>query len=165
MTDYTAKPISISRTIAAPAGMLFAFLSDPAEHPAIDGSGMLREGTTSPVIRAVGDAFAMSMHNDEMGDYEMTNHVVAYELDRRIGWEPVLSVASRAEDSADIGLRHGHIWSYELTPVGEDATVVTESFDCSRAPEWLRKVVGDGSRWAETMTTTLENLDRKCTQT
>jgi hypothetical protein len=165
MTDATGKPISISRRIAAPAGELFAFLSDPAKHPAIDGSGMLREGTTSPLIRAVGDAFAMNMHNDEMGDYEMTNHVVAYELDRRIGWEPALSAASRAEDSADIGVRCGHTWAYELTPMGEEATIVTESFDCSRAPEWLQEVVADGSRWAESMTATLENLDMKCTET
>ena len=58
------------------------------------------------------------MHNAEMGDYEMTNHVVEYELNRRIRWEPVLSAASCAEDEADIGNRTGHRWMYELAPIG-----------------------------------------------
>ena len=69
----------------------------------------------------------MRMHNDEMGEYEMTNHVVEYELNRRIGWEPVLSAASRAEDASDIGNRAGHLWAFELAPDGPDATVVTEN--------------------------------------
>jgi hypothetical protein len=50
-----------------------------------------------------------------MGDYEITNHVLDYQRNRRIGWEPVLSAASRAEDEADIGQRSGHRWVYELT--------------------------------------------------
>jgi hypothetical protein len=36
---------------------------------------MLREGSGG-VISAVGDVFTMTMHNDEMGDYEMANYVV-----------------------------------------------------------------------------------------
>jgi hypothetical protein len=28
------------------------------------------------------------MYYSEHGDYEMNNHVVEYERDRRIGWEP-----------------------------------------------------------------------------
>ena len=49
---------------------------------------MLRE-SSGGVISGVGDVFTMKMHNDEMGDYEMANHVVEYEPNRRIGWEPV----------------------------------------------------------------------------
>ena len=30
----------------------------------------------------------MKMYFSGLGDYEMNNHVVEYELDRRIGWEP-----------------------------------------------------------------------------
>ncbi len=163
MTADSCQPVSVSRRIEAPAQELFQILADPARHPGIDGSGMLTQAAGRSVITGVGDSFTMRMHNAEMGDYEMTNHVVEYQRDRRIGWEPVLSAASRAEDQADIGDRsEPHRWSYELTPAGPDATIVTEIYDCTQAPEWLRKAVKNGHRWVASMTTTLEKLDQQC---
>src|SRR5215472_17574055 len=126
MTEATCQPVHVSREIAAPAETLFGILAHPASHPLIDGSGMLREGSDG-VIASVGDVFMMRMHNHEMGDYEVSNHVVEYELNRRIGWEPVLKAASRPEDQADIGHRSGHRWTYELTPAGSRSTLVTET--------------------------------------
>jgi hypothetical protein len=164
MTDGDCKPVSVSRRIEAPADTLFGLLTDPAMHTVIDGSGMLRAPLPGSVISGVGSAFTMSMHNDEMGNYEMTNHVVEYELNRQIGWEPVLSAASRPEDVAEIGDRAGHKWAFELTPIDPGTTVVTETFDCTRAPEWLRKVLDNGNRWVGTMTTTLERLDTLSTE-
>jgi hypothetical protein len=158
MTGDTCQPVSVSRTIEVPADKLFNFLAHPANHPVIDGSGMLREGSDG-VISGVGDVFAMKMHNDEMGDYEMSNHVVEYELNRRISWEPVLKTASRPEDQADIGDRSEHRWTYELTPLDSRSTMVTETYDCSHAPEWLRNAVKGGTRWIDSMTATLEGLD------
>ena len=55
------------------------------------------------VIGGIGDIFTMKMHNGEMGDYVIANHVVEYEPGRRIGWEPVLAAASRPEDQGDTG--------------------------------------------------------------
>ncbi len=162
MTDESYGPVSVSRQIAAPAGALFAVLARPARHPGIDGSGMLVAAVGDPVITGVGDVFTMRMHNAEMGDYEMANHVVEYEPGRRIGWEPVMSAASRAEDQADIGDRAEHRWSFALTPAGEGVTLVTETYDCTRAPEWLRKAVKNGRRWEASMTATLEKLDQQC---
>jgi len=156
MTDGT---VSVARTIAAPAGTLFGLLTHTANHPVIDGSGMLREAPGDFVVCRVGDVFTMKMHNDEMGDYEMANYVVEYEPDRRIGWEPFLLAASREEDQADIGDRAHHRWSFELTPTGPQTTLVTEIYDCTLAPEWLRKAVKGGTRWIASMTATLENLD------
>jgi hypothetical protein len=49
---------------------------------------MLRGAVTTAPVSGVGDAFIMRMYFSELGDYEMNNHVVEYELDRRIGWEP-----------------------------------------------------------------------------
>ena len=158
MTGDTCQPVSVSRTIGVPAGKLFDFLADPANHPLIDGSGMLREASGG-VISRVGDVFTMKMHNDEMGDYEMSNYVVELEPGRRLGWEPVLAAASRPEDQADIGDRSEHRWSYELTPLDPVSTMVTETYDCSRAPAWLRKAVKNGTRWTASMTATLEKLD------
>lgn len=36
----------------------------------------------------MGDVFVMKMYFTELGEYEMNNHVVEYEPDRRIGSEP-----------------------------------------------------------------------------
>jgi hypothetical protein len=54
----------------------------------IDGSGMLRGAVSGAVISGVGDVFVMKTYYSEPGDYEMNNHVVEFEPNRRIGWEP-----------------------------------------------------------------------------
>ncbi len=41
--------------------------------------------TSGGVISGVGDVFMMKVHNDEMGDYEIANHIVDYEPNTRIG--------------------------------------------------------------------------------
>ena len=41
MTDGICQPVCVSRRIAVPADKLFNFLARPANHPVIDGSGML----------------------------------------------------------------------------------------------------------------------------
>ncbi len=159
VTSDACQPVSVSRAIEAPADRLFGLLSDPARHPLIDGSGMLRECSGGAISRA-GDVFTMKMHNAEMGDYEMANHVVVFEPGRRVGWEPVLTDASRPEDQDGIGDRSKpHRWSFELTPLSATSTLVTETYDCTRAPAWLRKVVRGGTRWIPDMTATLEKLD------
>lgn len=159
MTGETCQPVSVSRKIGAPVEKLFSLLAHSASHPLIDGSGMLREAPSDVVLSRVGDVFVMKMHNAEMGDYEMTNHVVEYELNRRIGWEPVLKTASREEDQAGIGDRGEHRWTYDLVPVDSGSTLVTETYDCSRSPEWLRRAVRGGDRWIDSMTATLEKLE------
>jgi uncharacterized protein YndB with AHSA1/START domain len=163
MTTSKGGPVSVSRRIDAPVARVFAVIADPNRHPEFDGSAMLRETPAQPVVSGVGDVFTMKMRNPEMGDYEMDNVVVEFEPDRRMSWEPRLSAASRPEDSDEVGVTAGHIWGFALVPDGPDATVATESYDCSRAPEWLRRAVDDGNRWVECMTTSLERLDRLCT--
>ncbi len=133
MTDETCAPVSVSKTIGAPADQLFSILTRPASHPLIDGSGMLREATSDAVLTGVGDVFTMTMHNDEMGDYEMSNYVVQYELNRQIGWEPALKAATREEDQEGIGDRAEHRWAFDLVPVDASSTLVTETYDCSRS--------------------------------
>ena len=51
-----------------------------------EGVGCGSPGDTR--ISGVGDVFVMKMYFTELGEYEMNNHVVEYEPDRRIGWEP-----------------------------------------------------------------------------
>src|SRR5262245_12963917 len=80
--------VSVSRRIEAPATDIFRLLADPSQHVRLDGSGMVRGPATDDVITGVGDVFVMKMFYERLGDYEMNNHVVEFELDRRIGWEP-----------------------------------------------------------------------------
>jgi uncharacterized protein YndB with AHSA1/START domain len=159
----TDNVVSVSRAIHAPASRIFAVLADPARHPEIDGSGMVRDAIDPRPVGGVGDAFVMAMHNDEMGDYEMTNRVVEYEPGRRIAWDPVLTAATRPEDKAEVGASGHQRWAYTLLPEGEELTTVTETFDCRESPEWLKKAVRGGQRWAESMTRTLERLDAAST--
>jgi uncharacterized protein YndB with AHSA1/START domain len=154
--------VSVAKEIPAPADAVFSLLADPTRHPEFDGSGMLRSATSSSAITGVGDTFTMQMHNDEMGDYEMVNHVVGYEPGRYIAWEPALLHAGRAEDKDDEGVRAGHRWSFQLEPITSGGTRVTESYDCSRAPEWLQKAVKGGTRWQSSMEASLENIYRLC---
>lgn len=88
--------VSVTKEIPFPAEVVFSLLAHPTTHVEIDGSGMLRSATSSGQISGIGDTFTVRMHNEEMGDYEMINHVVAYEAGRRIAWEPVLLHAGRA---------------------------------------------------------------------
>jgi hypothetical protein len=84
--------------------------------------------------------------------------VIGGRHDRRIAWEPALAKATRPEDEAGVGDRCLHVRGFELEPVGAGATDVTETFDCSRSPDWLRKAIKDGERWRESMVETLDNL-------
>ena len=47
-------------------------------------------------------------------------------------------------------------------PDGPNATVVTEIYDCSRAPELVRAIVDNGNGWIESMSKTLERLAGLC---
>jgi hypothetical protein len=155
MTQDEPTSVAVSRRIEAGASEIFQILADPRRHTEIDGSGMLRGAITDTVVSGLGEAFAMKMHYEQFGDYEMNNRVVEYELDRRISWEPE---RRDVEESS-----WHHRWGYELTPDGAGVTLVTETFDCSRAPAEGRKAVRNGAAWIESMTATLEHLDQLCT--
>jgi hypothetical protein len=60
--DRRARPVKVSRRIAAPAARIFAVLADPNRHPEIDGSGMLRGLAAGKVITGTGVVFAMNMY-------------------------------------------------------------------------------------------------------
>jgi hypothetical protein len=157
VTDKTCQPVSVSRTIPAPAKRLFSILTHTANHPIIDGSGMVREPVPDVELCGVGDVFLMSMYNDKAGKYEMRNHVVEYEDGRRLVWEPVLAASSHPE--AEIGVSARYRWGYDLTPEGSERTIVTETFDCTDSPEWLKEATKGGDNWIDAMTATLEKLE------
>lgn len=149
--------LSVSLRVEAPAERLFALLADTANHPLIDGSGMVREAAPAVRLSGTGDAFVMNMHHDEFGYYQMRNEVVEYQAGRRLTWEPVRvpPAGSEPDDDLDRGL---YRWGYELSPDGPGATMVTETFDCSRSPEGLREAVQEGEGWRDAMTASLVKL-------
>jgi uncharacterized protein YndB with AHSA1/START domain len=159
MFGVTSVTTSVSRRISAPPDDIFRILADPRRHPDFDGSGMVRAAVGAVTVTGPGDVFVMAMHFPALGDYEMENHVVEYELDRRIGWEPA---PGRGHPDAG-GAPWGHRWTFELEPDGPNSTVVTEIYDCSRAPVEARASMDDGRVWVEAMTATLARLDDLCT--
>lgn len=80
--------ISASRTIDAPADAIFTFLSNPAHHAALDGSGMVQSDSKSDRITGVGQMFTMNQNWDKMGgDYQTDNHVVGYDENKLLAWK------------------------------------------------------------------------------
>lgn len=108
--------VSASIQVHASPAVVFAILSDPRQHPRIDGSGTVREVVTGPDrLTAAGDTFGVSMRMFGL-PYRISNTVAELEPDRRIAW------------------RHfgAHRWRYELEPTEDGGTVVTETWDASR---------------------------------
>ena len=106
------QPVRVSRRIEAPRAVVFGILADPRQHLALDGSDMLRGAVTTGPLTGVGDVFVMKMYYSRLGEYEMNNHVVEFEPDRRIGWEPEAGRGhpDAAPDSPEPA-RWGHRWS------------------------------------------------------
>lgn len=117
MTD---KSRSASTTIAAPPATVFAILSDPRQHPRIDGSGSVRNQVSGPDRLELGSEFGMDM---KMGaPYKIKNKVVEYEPDQLIAWRHMGT----------------HRWRYELAPTADGGTAVTETWDLSHCNPVLR---------------------------
>jgi hypothetical protein len=137
---------------------VFALLADFANPPA--GRRLGHGARAAPAVRLsrAGDAFVMNMHHDEFGDYQMRNEVVGYEAGRRLAWEPA-RVAASAEEQEAIGDPARYRWGYEFSSDGPGATLVTETFDCSRSPQDLREAVRDGEGWRDAMTASLARLE------
>jgi len=150
--------VSISRSIAAPAAALFTHLIRPADHPVIDGSGLVRSTDHDQILTGVGDVFEMRMCNDFLGDYVIENHVVEFERDRRIAWEPVLKETDHPEAQSNIGVNAHLRWRWELTAQPDGGTLVTETYDLSRCPDWLHEATREGEDWRRAMEASLENL-------
>lgn len=150
------KRLEISRRIETSAKFVFEILANPGRHIDFDGSGMLRGTVQEGAITKVGDSFMMKMHR--LGDdYLILNHIVEFDQDKRIFWEPSPGDISRAEgkDPSKIGIPAGYRWGYVLAPEGDNATVVTEIFDYSALSDEL---IRDGGSWINGKNTLLESM-------
>jgi hypothetical protein len=157
--------VTESRDIDVSASRIFLIVSDPARHPDIDGTGMLRSAADNQVISKVGDVFFMSMTHWHMGNYVMENHVVEFEQDRRIAWEPVAQISEMGDFDSNSRSSEPRRWGWQLEPLSEESTRVTEFYECSRLSEGLRNFIKDGEFWRPAMVTSLANLERLVTMT
>jgi hypothetical protein len=118
------EQLEVQRAVAASPAEIFAVLSDPRGHVAIDSSGMLMAASGDVVTKA-GDTFVVHMDREALNDYplglyDVTVEIVTFEQDREIAW----TVRGRF----DIG----HVYGYRLEPV-EQGTLVTSYYDWSAA--------------------------------
>ena len=105
------------RAVAAPAGEIFAVLTDPRGHVAIDSSGMLM-GSSGDAVAKAGDTFVVHMDREALNDYplglyDVTIEIVTFEPDREIAWT--------VHGQLDLG----HVYGYRLEPIAEGTLVIS----------------------------------------
>ena len=128
----TSERIEVQRTIEAEPAAIFAILRDPQGHVAIDSSGMIQSAEGEPVS-AVGDSFVVHMDREalndfpELGRYDVTVRIAAFEADREIAW----TILGRIRPQI------GHIYGYRLEPA-EGGTLVTSYYDWSNIDQQWR---------------------------
>jgi uncharacterized protein YndB with AHSA1/START domain len=126
MADDTDIPrvVSASREIAARAKRIFEFIADPSQQPLWDGNDNLAKAEPGQRIQRAGDVFYMTLTNDSVRE----NHVVDFAEARRVAWTP-----------SEVGQRPpGHLWRWELEPLGDSRTRVTHTYDWSRLTDQHR---------------------------
>ena len=124
-----SERFEIQRTIPADPAAIFAVVSSPKGHVAIDASGMLQSSTGEPAT-AEGATFTIHMDRESLGDlpmgkYDVTVTITGYEQDRFITWE----VSGAGFPSI------GHYYGYRLEPAEGGGTVVTSIYDWSNVGE------------------------------
>jgi uncharacterized protein YndB with AHSA1/START domain len=153
-TETATEVLSATRRIEAPTPTIFAVLTDPASHAAIDGTGRVREPLDAQPITAVGQIFGMGMFhsNHPDGDYRMHNRVEVLEPPHVIAWQP-----GQYGPDGEIGYG-GWSWRYDLAEDGPDATQVTLSYDWSAVPAFLREHIAFPPFGAYHLSRSLDNL-------
>lgn len=108
--------ISATAEVDAPPADVFDFLRRPANHPTISGDATVKGTRHGPEVLSEGDRFGMDMKMFGV-PYRMTNRVVEWVDGTKVAWcHP-----------------GGHRWRWELEPLADGRTRVTETFDLSTA--------------------------------
>jgi len=123
----------VTRAIAADPAAIFAIVSDPNGHVAIDASGMLMSATGERAT-AVGDEFVVHMDREALNDfplglYDVTVQICTFEQDREIAWKI----------NGVVQPPIGHVYGYRLEPF-EGGTLVTSYYDWTDIdPVWKER--------------------------
>jgi len=132
--------VTVRTRINAPAATVFAIVSDPAGHVAIDGSGMLEPGIDARPVTAVGDTFDMAMDRTPLNDipglvkYTVRNTVTVFEPGTHIEW----TIGAIDQDPL------GHVYGFVVTSVSDGECDVEHYCDWSNIVPALRAA---GREW------------------
>jgi hypothetical protein len=103
---------------------VFDILADPTTHPAIDGTGWVREALDREPVTAASQIFRVAMYHDKhpAKNYDMANKVVVCDRPHAIAWQPGRDAAG--DGNLSFG---GWIWRYDVRRAGSaDADVTRE---------------------------------------
>jgi hypothetical protein len=158
-SDAPALRVEVSRRVPGTADALFAVLTQPEQHVAIDGSGTLVLASPAQALTAVGDEFEIEMRQEPLGDYRMRNLVTAFQPGAWLEWAPTHIGHN------PIGYRYGYL----LRPDGDGAqpsaaTVVTAYYDWSGVSERWRERISFPGRAEANLAASLANLADLATQ-
>jgi uncharacterized protein YndB with AHSA1/START domain len=136
MATSELRVTSAAREIKAPAEHVFELIAEPSRQPEWDANDNLAEAAPGQRVRALGDVFAMTLTMGAVRE----NHVVEFVEGRRIAWKP-----------AEPGRPPvGHLWRWEIEPVGGGRCRVTHTYD------WTE--LHDEHRYPRARATTSERL-------
>ena len=123
-------------TIPAPAETVFDVLADPTTHPAIDGTGWVRESLDGKPVTGTGQIFRVAMYHDghPLKNYEMANKVIVCDRPHAIAWQPGQDAAG--DGNLSFG---GWIWRYDIRSVEPSEAHVTLTYDWSAVAPELRQ--------------------------
>jgi uncharacterized protein YndB with AHSA1/START domain len=127
--------VSATLTVAVPAAQVFAVLTDPGTHVAIDGTGWVQETVDRAPLTEAGQIFRMDMYHagHPNGDYQTVNKVAVLDPPRAISW---LTGQDKGDGDLEFG---GWLWRYDLVPLGPSETEVTLTYDWSAVPQYIRE--------------------------
>jgi hypothetical protein len=130
--------VTASTTIEADPEAVFAVLDDPSAHPAIDGTGWVRESLGGDRITGAGQVFRMAMYhpNHPDKDYKMANRVEVFDKPRAIAWQP----GTESPETGELSFG-GWIWRYDLEATSPTRTAVTLTYDWSAVPPQVREYI------------------------
>ena len=128
ISEQEERVVSAFRAVAAPPETIFELIADPAQQPRWDGNDNLARADEGQRVRAPGEVFTVVLTGDGA---VRENHVVEFEEGRLIAWRP-------AEPGKE---PPGHLWRWELEPIGDGLTRVTHTYDWTQLqdPKRLRR--------------------------
>jgi hypothetical protein len=125
--------LAVTARVHASPSEVFRVVCDPKMHVEIDGSGMLEAAPDAKRLQEPGDTFEIAMDREPLGDipmgkYKVLNTVTKIVPDELLEWN-----VGSAEHGA-----FGHLYGWEITPVGADETEVTNYCDWSGISDEVR---------------------------
>jgi uncharacterized protein YndB with AHSA1/START domain len=135
-SDGEQKVVKATRSVHAPAEVVFALIADPSEQPRWDGNANLQSAAPGQRVTRVGDVFLMTLTQGQVRE----NHIVEFEEGRLIAWRP----------SEPKTPPPGHLWRWEIEPVSDSECMVTHTYD------WTE--LTDPARYERARNTTSDKL-------